>query len=320
MKIKICNASTLVKIKDFDLAAAIRTHSECFVGRSPDVALVLDSDDVSRQHGKFYLQDDQYCFCDLGSSNGSVINDLIVEPNRAYSLNNGNALHIGDFVLLVEEQQQELAQTVFKVIDPWMFKPKPPEIPIEAPATNPAEINNLEEIDALPPAVVAIESIESADDLMPNISTAAQLNPIDESSIQTEHSVATPVQEIEHEVTPAISAEVPFDPSTQTLVQTGYSASPPVGEVESASVIDAENDRDFSIVDNLQLEPLPFDPSTQTLVQRGYPASPPVETSIASLDNLMATNEVETIPPVEENVAIKLSREAIDVSTGGDAG
>ena len=342
MKIKICNASTLAELKNFDLASAIRIHGECFVGRSPDVPLVLDSDDVSRQHGKFFIQDGKYHFCDLGSSNGSVINDRVVKANQPYSLNNGDAVHIGDFVLLVEEQQQELAQTVFKVIDPWMFKPKSPEIvvsnpatelPIPEPVASAVEINNPEEIDALPPAVAAVEAesqpseaaielIEPADGLVPSISSAAaKLNPVNEPIGQPDSSVATSIEEIENEsidliepadeVTPTISAKVPFDPSTQTIVQTtqtivqttqtivqtGHPVAAPISEAESAPTIDA-GDRDNLIVNNIELEPLPYDPSTQTIIQRGYPETLPVETSIESaipVDNLTATNEVKTI-------------------------
>ncbi|MCY7368826.1 MAG: FHA domain-containing protein [Chamaesiphon sp.] len=333
MKIKICNAATLVELKEFDLASAIRIHGECFVGRSPDVPLVLDSDDVSRQHGKFFIQDEKYHFCDLGSSNGSVINDRIVEPNRSYSLNNGDAVHIGNFVLLVEEHQQELAQTVFKVIDPWMFKPKPPEIvvsnpstevPIPEPVASAVEINNPEEIDALPPAVAAVE--------------AATLNPVNEPIVQTDYSVTEPVEEIEaesidlietvDEVTPNISAEVPpFDPSTQTIVQAGYSVAAPVGEAKSTPVIDL-GDRDNLIVINIELEPLPFDPSTQTIVQRGDPESPPVETSIEPVvvvaDGLSANVEAYipalTISDPVENEDITLNEAGISDETSSGLG
>jgi methylglyoxal synthase len=125
IKLKICNAETLAELRDFDLTLAIKKNGECLVGRSPDLGVVLDSNDVSRYHGKFFIQDEGYYFCDLGSSNGSVINDNPIEKDRAYSLKNGDAIHIGEFVLFFEEQPDELERTVVRVIDPSMFMLKP---------------------------------------------------------------------------------------------------------------------------------------------------------------------------------------------------
>ncbi|MCY7367872.1 MAG: FHA domain-containing protein [Chamaesiphon sp.] len=188
MKIKVCRAETLTELTEFDLAAKIRNRGECIVGRSPEVGLVLDSEDVSRQHGKFFLQDGHYYFSDLGSSNGSVINDRVVDRNQPCILKNGDAIHIGDFVLLMEEQPQEVAQTVFKVIDPWMFKPKPAEL--EVP-TSGAEV---------------LLSSEAPDAVMSNLEV-----------VNTESSTLHDgvIEEV-------LLLEVPsFNPSTDTIIQVG---------------------------------------------------------------------------------------------------
>jgi methylglyoxal synthase len=321
MKIKICNAATLVELRNFDLAAAIRVQGECFVGRSPDVSLVLDSDDVSRQHGKFYLQDGKYYFCDLGSSNGSVINDDIIEPNRPYSLNNGDAVHIGDFVLLVEEPPQELAQTVFKVIDPWMFKPKPPEIVVSNPATevqlplvadsgmaNTVETSN-------PFAEVAeiesIDLIEVADESIPNIELATPFKSIDKPIVRAEYSadpVLAEVAEIESidlikvadESIPNIELATPFDSIDEPIVRAEYS----VEAVAIEPPIDSVNDD--NLIANIELEVLPFDPSTQTIVQRGYLEIPSV---VAAED--LSRNVEEYIPALTISDAI--AYESVDL-------
>ncbi len=160
IKIEICKAENMANIKEFDLDAAIRKYNgECLVGRSPDSGLVLDSNDVSRNHGKFFLQDDTYYFCDTGSSNGSVMNEQAIEKNQPYSLKDGDSICIGEFVLFLKINQQELAQTVIKVIDPEIFKPKPVEVetssavveiaPFRAAANqaiDDAAVNNLDEI------------------------------------------------------------------------------------------------------------------------------------------------------------------------------
>jgi methylglyoxal synthase/pSer/pThr/pTyr-binding forkhead associated (FHA) protein len=294
MKIKICYAATLVEIKEFDLAAAIRVQGECIVGRSPDVGLILDSEDVSRQHGKFFMRDGKYCFCDLGSSNGSVIDDRIVEANQPHVLTNGDAVHIGDFVLLVEEPQQELAQTVVKVIDPWMFKPKPPEIvvsnpaievPLSQPVANTLEVNALEKINILTPAVDDGIGEENIDTPIPS-------------------QTVDPLSSTVDDTPPSFNAEVvPFDPASATIVQAG-SLSSSVESVDSQSQTALETDNISNV--NLELEPLAFDPSTQTLVQRGYQITPPIESAISTdLPATTATDEVDPSPSVVENLAVE---------------
>jgi methylglyoxal synthase len=296
MKIKICYAATLVEIKEFDLAAAIRVQGECIVGRSPDVGLILDSEDVSRQHGKFFMRDGKYCFCDLGSSNGSVIDDRIIEANQPHILTTGDAVHIGDFVLLVEEPQQELAQTVVKVIDPWMFKPKPPEIvvsnpaievPLSQPVANTLEVNALEQI---------------------NILTLAVDDGIGEENIDTPIPSQTvdPLSSTVDDTHPSFNAEVvPYDPASAKIVQAGFSLSSSVESVDSQSETALETDNISNV--NLELEPLAFDPSTQTLVQRGYQITPPIESAISTdpLPATTATDEVDPSPSVVENLAVE---------------
>ena len=287
MKIKICNAATLAELKVFDLASTVRTHGECIVGRSPDVPLVLDSDDVSRQHGKFSIQDGNYHFCDLGSSNGSVINDRIVEPNQPYSLKNGDAVHVGDFVLLLEEQPQELAQTVVRVIDPWMFKPKPPEIVVSNPATEvplpqtaASEVASIVEsidpveIDALPLSIVDEVIVDNFDLVTP-------LNPATEPIAQPIFAEVEEVESIDliiptDAITPNIDLAIPVDVSTQTIVQTGYT------ELESIDPIEPTDE----VIPNIDLA-IPIDPSIQTVGQAGNVVTP-------------VFDEVEPIEPVAE--------------------
>ena len=74
MKVKVNYTPTRNEVNELDLALATTPKGECLIGRSPDSDLVLDSPDVSRIHGKFFIQSGNYYFCDLGSRNGSVIN------------------------------------------------------------------------------------------------------------------------------------------------------------------------------------------------------------------------------------------------------
>ena len=128
MKVKIYYAEIAPELEstEFDLNS-VKVKGECIIGRSPECGLVLEGSDLSRQHAKFLTKDGNYYFSDLGSRNGSLFNDELVEPNREYILNSGDRIRIGDFILKME-QEEELAATVFKVIDPSFFKSKQPQV------------------------------------------------------------------------------------------------------------------------------------------------------------------------------------------------
>lgn len=117
MKIKVFDSKTLRNIIEINLALVTKIQNECIIGRSPDSGIVLDSADVSRMHGKFVLENDQYYFCDLGSRNGSLINGKIAETSRKYLLNAGDTIRLGEFVLIFEEvnlQSENMAETVYR--------------------------------------------------------------------------------------------------------------------------------------------------------------------------------------------------------------
>jgi len=82
MKIKIFNPAKQGKVNEINLTLATAIDSEYVVGRSPQSGLILDSSDVSRQHGKFFLQNEDYYYSDLGSANGSLINDKLAKTNQ----------------------------------------------------------------------------------------------------------------------------------------------------------------------------------------------------------------------------------------------
>jgi methylglyoxal synthase len=118
MKLKVLNSQTLSEFQELDLSLTIRMEGECLIGRSPNSGLVLDSPDVSRLHGKFFLQNGNYYYCDLGSRNGSLVNGRIAETNQKYVLKPGDIIRLGEFVLMLEEvTPPDLPETVVRVID-----------------------------------------------------------------------------------------------------------------------------------------------------------------------------------------------------------
>ena len=100
MKIKLYNCQTNEELQEFDLASAIRTTGKCIVGRSATSGLILESSDVSRNHGEFSYKGGQYYFADIGSSNGSLFNNEIATKNQTYLLKAGDVIQLGDFLLV----------------------------------------------------------------------------------------------------------------------------------------------------------------------------------------------------------------------------
>ncbi|MBQ49127.1 MAG: GGDEF domain-containing protein [Zetaproteobacteria bacterium] len=66
---------------------------EMIVGRSPQATIVINEQSVSRQHAKCCLNNNQVEIEDLGSSNGTFVNDQRISSRHA--LKNGDILRLG---------------------------------------------------------------------------------------------------------------------------------------------------------------------------------------------------------------------------------
>jgi pSer/pThr/pTyr-binding forkhead associated (FHA) protein len=74
------------------------------MGRRLDNHLVLDGDNISRQHVAIERRTGEYFICDLGSANGVYLNDERVE---SAPLRDGDRLRIGSFSLVVSLREQD---------------------------------------------------------------------------------------------------------------------------------------------------------------------------------------------------------------------
>jgi pSer/pThr/pTyr-binding forkhead associated (FHA) protein len=74
------------------------------IGRRPGNHLVLDADNISREHAAVERRDGQYFIVDLGSANGTYHNDQRVE---SAPLQHGDRLRIGSFILQVTIREQD---------------------------------------------------------------------------------------------------------------------------------------------------------------------------------------------------------------------
>ena len=69
------------------------TSSEIIIGRAPQCDLHIQDETVSSRHGQLYFKFNQWWYEDLGSSNGSLLNQRLVKTPTV--LTNGDVLQLG---------------------------------------------------------------------------------------------------------------------------------------------------------------------------------------------------------------------------------
>jgi len=85
------------------------TQGGGLIGRNPNCDLVLNSPEVSRVHGRILYQAGQYYYTDLGSTDGSQVNDQTVQTNQNFLLQSDDLIRIGGFILLIKELDLQAA-------------------------------------------------------------------------------------------------------------------------------------------------------------------------------------------------------------------
>jgi pSer/pThr/pTyr-binding forkhead associated (FHA) protein len=106
-------------------------QANCPIGRSPSNVIVLKDRKVSRRHAVVHRQDlHEFWLVDLGSGNGSYINELRASlPAR---LNDGDVMKLGDYALTFRQSKPDTASEMrtdnpsvtvidVKKIDCWML-------------------------------------------------------------------------------------------------------------------------------------------------------------------------------------------------------
>jgi pSer/pThr/pTyr-binding forkhead associated (FHA) protein len=72
------------------------TQPEITIGRLPECEIVVDDPGASRQHARIRRTDAGFVLVDLGSTNGTLLNDA---PIQEQVLENGDRITIGQTVL-----------------------------------------------------------------------------------------------------------------------------------------------------------------------------------------------------------------------------
>ena len=84
------------------------TASQYVLGRHPDCDIVIDVGAVSRHHCKVFLEGSEYFCEDMGSRNGTFLNDSLVEGHQR--LRHGDRLRICDVVFVFYERNDTPAR------------------------------------------------------------------------------------------------------------------------------------------------------------------------------------------------------------------
>ncbi|MGE0711452.1 MAG: FHA domain-containing protein [Planctomycetota bacterium] len=86
-------------------------EDQVVVGRGLENDIRLISPQVSKVHARFIDEDGEWKLQDEGSSNGTRINGVRLEPNRPYGLRPGDEIVLGDVVVLYLDAEGLLALT-----------------------------------------------------------------------------------------------------------------------------------------------------------------------------------------------------------------
>ncbi|MFK8185288.1 MAG: 2Fe-2S iron-sulfur cluster-binding protein [Phormidesmis sp.] len=101
LKTKVINTHTN-DVYEAELTPRAEHQSECLIGRHPDCDLVLEGPAVSRVHGRVLFEPDACFFVDLGSTDGSLLNNAETVVNQSYAIAPNDVLRIGEFAVIVE--------------------------------------------------------------------------------------------------------------------------------------------------------------------------------------------------------------------------
>lgn len=68
------------------------------VGRAPNADVSVPVSGISKYHAFFTREEDSYCITDAGSSNGTSVDDHVLEPKQPSPLSDGARVRIGPYV------------------------------------------------------------------------------------------------------------------------------------------------------------------------------------------------------------------------------
>ena len=80
----------------------LRPGQQSVIGRSKDAAICIDDTLISRRHALFELREDRFFVTDLGSSNGTFIDVVQLEPHVEQEVASGETIQVGGVTVRLE--------------------------------------------------------------------------------------------------------------------------------------------------------------------------------------------------------------------------
>jgi phage tail-like protein len=107
------------------------------IGRVADNNLPLNNQKVSRHHADINWETDHFTIEDLESSNGTILNDVRLEPRKPTALKVGDVIRIGPFALTLVsvDEGKDAPATPVQVLTP---EPPAPEVYVPPPVGAPS--------------------------------------------------------------------------------------------------------------------------------------------------------------------------------------
>ncbi|MEH2288157.1 FHA domain-containing protein [Nostoc sp.] len=297
MKVKVSYSPNLSEVNELDLTLETTPRGEWIIGRSPDSDLVLDSPDISRVHGKFFIKSGNYYFSDLGSRNGSIFNGKQTEKDRPYSLSDGDVIRIADYVLILSAvaPAYEQPETVFRIIDPSLFsRPRSPENVSAANVVNPAP----EVVNEVPPPIsqeVETPEVKAASPEISEISEVVSNQPDDVipvvEIIAPENIIQPPeaVNEVSHDVHDKIGDLRTFNKPDGEEVEV------PEATHEASEVSWTEPDEAIAAPENI-IETHKEESVTEATHETSEVSLTEPDEVIAAPENIIETHKEESVP------------------------
>ncbi|MCC0177397.1 FHA domain-containing protein [Waterburya agarophytonicola K14] len=109
--------------KTIMLAPEQQLNNECLLGRDERCSIVLDDTLASRTHGKIAFRNGGYYYSDLGSRNGSKVNNVDAQLNQEYLLKPSDTIALGNHLLWIKAIAGEEAPAVPQSMSPAQYMP-----------------------------------------------------------------------------------------------------------------------------------------------------------------------------------------------------
>ena len=109
--------------KTIHLAPEDQLNQESLIGRDARCCVVLNDSLASRIHGKIAFRNGSYHYCDLGSRNGSKINNKDAQLNQEYLLKPSDTISLGNHLLWIKAIAGETTVIAPQLLTPDQYMP-----------------------------------------------------------------------------------------------------------------------------------------------------------------------------------------------------